>query len=349
MFLIKSTELKINTKYKNYNNNNMLTTAARPNERTVLLRGNSIDSGRDCDHDHDRDDALTSTFAKTRIHKCKSFSQIKKVIHNNLKNTEDIDTLLGSTSVVRNSIVEQMTAAEAVISNNTTSSSSNNTNANINLLRTEEGRHEHEDTNSPTSSGIYSKYYHDNISLDNSDNDDTLFSHVDDRDTDTIVGRMSILFDQKIQKPTNMYLKKINTNLFEDTKLLAEGSIRQSIVLAIVIGIVCGVACYLYYSILFFALTLFWTTIPQTYIIPSGYWSSDYYWLWIPLVTMTMVSFVGLTVVYMGEPGDLPYVISRVHSDAYIPMNHVSPMVFASMFSIVGKYIYVCVLALVYS
>ncbi|KAL3942908.1 MAG: hypothetical protein SGBAC_002980 [Bacillariaceae sp.] len=45
---------------------------------------------------------------------------------------------------------------------------------------------------------------------------------------------------------------------------------------------------------------------------------------------------VGLTVVYMGEPGDLPYTVGRVHHFAYIPMDHVLPMVFASLFSILA-------------
>jgi len=115
---------------------------------------------------------------------------------------------------------------------------------------------------------------------------------------------------------------------------LAEGTIPQSVVLAIVIGIVCGIACYLYYSVLFFGLEYLWTTLPEEYVIPN--WSPEYYWAWIPLVCSVMCTLVGLTVVYMGEPGDLPYTISRVHCEAYIPMDHVSPMVFASMFSILG-------------
>jgi hypothetical protein len=68
-----------------------------------------------------------------------------------------------------------------------------------------------------------------------------------------------------------------------------------------------------------------------------GNWSEECYWLWIPLVSFTMITCVGLTVVFMGEPGDLPYTIGRVHVQAYIPMDHVSPMVFASLFSILGK------------
>ena len=41
--------------------------------------------------------------------------------------------------------------------------------------------------------------------------------------------------------------------------------------------------------------------------------------------------------VFTFSTGDLPYTIGRVHAQAYIPMNHVSPMVFASLFSILGE------------
>ena len=36
---------------------------------------------------------------------------------------------------------------------------------------------------------------------------------------------------------------------------------------------------------------------------------------------------VGLTVVYIGEPGDLAYTIKCVHEKAYVAMSHVMPMV----------------------
>ena len=133
-----------------------------------------------------------------------------------------------------------------------------------------------------------------------------------------------------------LYLEKVKTNFFQDAKSLAEGTIPQSIVLAVAIGIVCGIACWLYYSVLFFFLEFLWTTLPEKLVIDK--WDEDKYWLWIPLVSSVMVTCVGLTVVFMGEPGDLPYTIGRVHAQAYIPMNHVSPMVFASLFSILGEY-----------
>ena len=98
-----------------------------------------------------------------------------------------------------------------------------------------------------------------------------------------------------------LYLEKVKTNFFQDAKSLAEGTIPQSIVLALAIGVVCGIACWLYYSVLFFFLEFLWTTLPEKLVIDK--WDEDKYWLWIPLVSSVMVTLVGLTVVYMGEPG----------------------------------------------
>ena len=147
--------------------------------------------------------------------------------------------------------------------------------------------------------------------------------------------RLSLIYNQQ-KDHAILYLEKVKTNFFQDAKSLAEGTIPQSIVLAFVIGTVCGVACWVYYSVLFFFLEFLWTTLPEKIVVDK--WEEHNYWLWIPLVSSVMMTLVGLTVVYMGEPGDLPYTIGRVHAQAFIPMNHVSPMLFASLFSILGMY-----------
>jgi hypothetical protein len=144
--------------------------------------------------------------------------------------------------------------------------------------------------------------------------------------------RLSLIYNQH----AILYLEKVKTSFFQDAKSLAEGTIPQSVVLALVIGVVCGIACWLYYTVLNFFLDLLWTTLPELLVV--GKWDEKYHWLWFPLVSFVMITLLGLTVVYLGEPGDLPYTIGRVHAQAYIPMNHVSPMVFGSLFSILGKY-----------
>ena len=131
-----------------------------------------------------------------------------------------------------------------------------------------------------------------------------------------------------------LFLEKVKSTFFEDTRSLAEGTIPQSIVVALTVGVVCGVAAWLYYSTLNFMLDLLWKVLPEKYVV--GSWKEENYWLWIPLVSFVMLIFVGLTVVFLGEPGDLPYTISRVHHYAYIPMDHTAPMFVASMFSILA-------------
>lgn len=157
---------------------------------------------------------------------------------------------------------------------------------------------------------------------------------------DALMEQMNRMYKETTKKKdegvTTEALKKIKTNFFEDAKSLAEGTIPQSVVVATVIGIVCGIACYLYYTVLFKSLDFFWKTLPQKVMVENENWDEHYYWCWIPLMGFSMSTLVGLTVIYIGEPGDLPCTISRVHSEAYIPMSYVTPMAFASLFSILA-------------
>jgi H+/Cl- antiporter ClcA len=132
----------------------------------------------------------------------------------------------------------------------------------------------------------------------------------------------------------DMRLHKTKGSFWEDARSFEEGTIPQSVVLAIVIGIICGVAAFIYYTVLEFLLDLVWKTIPEKVVIDV--WPESSYWWWIVIASFTMCIGVGLTVVCLGDPGDLPYTIKCVHEKGYISMGHVPPMVLASMFSIVG-------------
>lgn len=135
-------------------------------------------------------------------------------------------------------------------------------------------------------------------------------------------------------KSAVLFLEKVKHNFFEDARSLAEGTIPQSVILAFIIGTVCGIACWMYYKVLDFFLDLIWTKIPEKFIL--GHWGAQFYWLYIPIAVTIFVTLSGLTVIILGEPGDLPYTISRVHNFGYIPIAHVVPMVFASLFSILA-------------
>jgi Chloride channel protein EriC len=99
-------------------------------------------------------------------------------------------------------------------------------------------------------------------------------------------------------------------------------------------GVVCGIAANIYYKILFSALNFIWHDVPTKYI--EGHLPGFICILWIPVIGYCMALLSGLTVKYMGEPGDLAYTIKCVHEKGYISMDHVLPMVCASQFGILG-------------
>ena len=129
-------------------------------------------------------------------------------------------------------------------------------------------------------------------------------------------------------------LIKTQSTFVEDAAFFREGSVPHSIVLATVIGSVCGAAAFLYYAGLEFMLDYLWKDLPEQIFMDQV--SEEWHWLWIPLLGFSLAVCVGLSVVFLGEPGDLPYTIKCVHDKAYVAMDHVLPMVGASQFSILA-------------
>ena len=115
---------------------------------------------------------------------------------------------------------------------------------------------------------------------------------------------------------------------------LTPGSIQQSIVVALVIGVVNGIACFLYYTVLEASLEFFWHKLPE--LTKATSWTESTQWLWIPIVSIVFCIFTGLSVVFLGEPGDMSFTIACTHGKAFIPMDHVMPMVVASFCSILA-------------
>jgi len=274
-----------------------------------------------------------------------SFSHMKKVVHNDptlskeYESAEDFQKLLGSTTLLKNSIEQDLPTQADFLNRRQHRSSS------YGMILESDREADFEDVSALT----FGRESMTRNSVRNSVNflsKRQSFNGLSEReqsirdslrpknDNYFVFTEMRKLYASQVSQPSTLYLRKIKNNFFSDAKSLAAGTIPQSIVLAIVIGIVCGIACYVYYSVLFFGLDYIWDVLPEEYVIPN--WKPENYWLWIPLVNVLMTLCVGLTVIYMGEPGDLPYTISRVHTEAYIPMNHVMPMVFASIFSILA-------------
>lgn len=138
----------------------------------------------------------------------------------------------------------------------------------------------------------------------------------------------------RMSRPLSGMVKTQSATFSEDLINFSEGTVPQSIVVALTIGVVCGLAANVYYKILFGALDIVWHKIPQTYIMDV--WPEWSYVLWIPIVGFSMAFCSGLTVKYMGEPGDLAYTVKAVHEKAYLAMDHVMPMVCASQFGILA-------------
>lgn len=143
-------------------------------------------------------------------------------------------------------------------------------------------------------------------------------------------------------KQRHAVLIKTQTSFVEDARHFHEGTVPHSMVLALAIGAVCGVAAYAYYWFLELALEWLWKTLPEQAEQRLWWFQGDSTMpeslrvLWIPLAGFAMATGLGLTVAFLGEPGDLPYTIQCVHDQAYVAVDHVLPMVLASQFSILG-------------
>ena len=101
--------------------------------------------------------------------------------------------------------------------------------------------------------------------------------------------------------------RRAQKSFYKDLKDFSEGSIPQSIVIATCIGCVCGVVAFLYYTVLDALLDLIWKELPKRFIIDQ--WPEHLYVLWMPLVIITLSVCCGLSIYFLGEPGDLAYTI----------------------------------------
>lgn len=129
-------------------------------------------------------------------------------------------------------------------------------------------------------------------------------------------------------------LVRTQSSFIDDARKFNPGTLPHSIVHALCIGVICGVCAFVYYAINGWLLALLWHELPERIVV--NVWPEWSYVLWIPCICLPMAVLLGLSVVYLGDPGDLPYTIKCVHEKGYIAMNHVLPMVVASQFSILG-------------
>eukprot|EP00977_Amphora_coffeiformis_P008958 scaffold2029_cov181-Amphora_coffeaeformis.AAC.7 len=106
-------------------------------------------------------------------------------------------------------------------------------------------------------------------------------------------------------------LRSGNVNFWDDLKRFTPGSMPHSVVVGVTIGIMCGVLAYAYYTVLEWLLEFFWRTLPEQIMVP--YVDKSLQWVWIPILGFIMALGVGLSVMLLGEPGDLSYTVQCVH------------------------------------
>ncbi|HEY9844860.1 MAG TPA: chloride channel protein, partial [Candidatus Caenarcaniphilales bacterium] len=107
---------------------------------------------------------------------------------------------------------------------------------------------------------------------------------------------------------------------------------QQIIFCSVVIGVVGGLIATAYYNLLEVSLHFLWQTLPdilQPYF-PSKFPSWNYVWM-----APTLGGFlVGITLYFMGLPGEVSLVVDKVHNPGHIELHQTPAMVVASWISI---------------
>ncbi|NMF66714.1 chloride channel protein [Brasilonema octagenarum UFV-E1] len=107
---------------------------------------------------------------------------------------------------------------------------------------------------------------------------------------------------------------------------------QQTILCSVVIGIAGGLVATAYYYVLEACLHFVWHTLPDfiTPKFPIGFSPQNYIWI----VTTIGGLLVGLTLRFMGLPGEVSMVVDKVHDPGLIEIRQTPAMIVASLFSI---------------
>ncbi len=111
-----------------------------------------------------------------------------------------------------------------------------------------------------------------------------------------------------------------------------ELSYEQMIFCSALIGIAGGLVATVYYYVLEACLHLVWHTLPEflSPYFPASIPSWNYVW-----IATTIGGFlVGLTLYFMGLPGEVSFVVDKVHSPGRISLSQTPAMIIASLISI---------------
>lgn len=107
---------------------------------------------------------------------------------------------------------------------------------------------------------------------------------------------------------------------------------QQTILCSAAIGIAGGLVATAYYYVLEACLHFVWHTLPDfiTPTFPIGFSNENYVWI----VTTIGGLLVGLTLHFMGLPGEVAMVVDKVHDPGLIEIRQTPAMIVASLFSI---------------
>jgi len=129
----------------------------------------------------------------------------------------------------------------------------------------------------------------------------------------------------------------IASNEFEasqDISPIYQGELgyQQIILCAAVIGIAGGLVATAYYYVLEGSLHFTWHTLPEFFkpYFPTAFPSWNYVWI----ATTIGGLLVGLTLYFMGLPGEVALVVDKVHDPGRISLRQTPAMIVASLFSI---------------
>ncbi len=113
---------------------------------------------------------------------------------------------------------------------------------------------------------------------------------------------------------------------------IRELTYQQTMLCSAVIGIAGGLVATAYYYVLEALLHLVWHTLPDFLVShwPSGLPAWNYVWI----ATTIGGLLVGLTLYFMGLPGEVSMVVDKVHDPGRIELHQTPAMIVASLFSI---------------
>ena len=106
----------------------------------------------------------------------------------------------------------------------------------------------------------------------------------------------------------------------------------ETILCATLIGIVGGLVASVYYFVLEGFLHGVWDVLPEFLEPYFPSWLPSWHYLWI--ATTMGGLFVGLSLYWMGQPGEMALVVDKVHDPGRIEMSQTPPMIISSLISI---------------